>query len=139
MRGLMMDRPLLISSLIRYAARYRGSAEIVSRSPEDGLHFYTYRDLETRSKQLGKALQQLGVRIGDRIATLAWNGYRHLELYYGVSGIGAVCHTVNPRLFHDQLRYIVNHAEDQLLFLDLTFVPLVEKLAAAFKPVRHYV
>src|SRR5260370_18763579 len=117
MGGLMMGRPLLISSLIRYAARYRGSAEIVSRSTEDGLHRYTYRDLETRSKQLGKALQQLGVRIGDRIATLAWNGYRHLELYYGVSGIGAVCHTVNPRLFQEGIRHIVNHAPHPGLFL----------------------
>ncbi len=139
MRGLMMDRPLLISSLIRYAAQYRGSAEIVSRSPEDGLHRYTYRDLETRSKRLGKALERLGVRIGDRIATLAWNGYRHVELYYGVSGIGAVCHTINPRLFQDQIRYIVNHAADRVLFLDPGFVPLAEELAPHFPKVEHYV
>ncbi len=139
MRGLMMDRPLLISSLIRYAAEYRGAAEIVSRSPEDGLHRYTYRDLETRSKRLGKALERLGVRIGDRIATLAWNGYRHLELYYGVSGIGAVCHTINPRLFQDQIRYIVNHAADRVLFLDPGFVPLAEELAPHFPKVEHYV
>src|SRR2546425_5481285 len=103
MRGLMMDRPLLISSLIRYAAEYRGSAEIVSRSPEDGLHRYTYRDLETRSKRLGKALERLGVRIGDRIPTLAWKGYRHVEPYYGGSGIRAVYPTINPRPFPDPI------------------------------------
>src|SRR6266487_3230005 len=139
MRGLMMDRPLLISSLIRYAAQYHAAAEIVSRSPEDGLHRYTYRDLEARSKRLGKALERLGVRIGDRIATLAWNGFRHLELYYGVSGIGAVCHTVNPRLFQDQIRYIVNHAADRVLFLDPGFVPLAEELAPHCPEVEHYV
>src|SRR5260370_29103217 len=98
MRGLMMDRPLLISSLIRYAAQYRGSAEIVSRSPEDGLHRYTYRDLETRSKRLGKALERLGVRIGGRLATLAWNGYPHLQLYFGVSRIRPVCPHLHPPL-----------------------------------------
>src|SRR4051794_27697991 len=110
MRGLMMDRPLLISSLLRYAAQYHAGAEIVSRSPEDGLHRYTYRDVEVRAQRLCKAFERLGARIGDRIATLSWNGFRHLELYYGVSGIGAVCHTINPRLFEDQIRYIVNHA-----------------------------
>jgi acyl-CoA synthetase (AMP-forming)/AMP-acid ligase II len=139
MRGMMMDRPLLISQLVAYSARFHRHAEIVSRTIEGGIHRYRYPDLESRAKRLAKALQRHGVSLGDRVATLAWNGYRHLELYFGVSGMGAVCHTINPRLFHDQLRYIVNHAEDQLVFLDLTFVPLVEKLAAEFKPVRHYV
>src|ERR1700674_5963199 len=139
MRGLMMDRPLLISSLIRYAAQYHGAAEIVSRSHEDGLHRYTYRDLEARAKGLGKVLERLGVRIGDRIATLAWNGFRPLELYYGVSGIGAVCHTVNPRLFQDQIRYILNHAADRVLFLDPGFLPLAEELAPHLSKVEHYV
>ncbi len=139
MRGMMMDRPLLISQLVAYAARYHGDAEIVSRTLEGGIHRYRYPDLEAQAKRLAKAMQRLGVGPGDRVATLAWNTYRHLELYFGVSGMGAVCHTINPRLFHDQLRYIVNHAEDKLLFLDLTFVPLVEKLAADWKPVRHYV
>ncbi len=139
MRGMMMDRPLLISQLVAYAARYHGDAEIVSRALEGGIHRYRYPDLEAQAKRLAKAMQRLGVGPGDRVATLAWNTYRHLELYFGVSGMGAVCHTINPRLFHDQLRYIVNHAEDTLLFLDLTFVPLMEKLAADWKPVRHYV
>src|SRR5215471_3654028 len=139
MRGLMMDRPLLVSGLIRYAARYHGKTEIVSRTVEGGMHRYGYAELELRSKRLAKALQRLGIGVGDRVATLAWNTYRHMELYFGVSGMGAVCHTINPRLFHDQLRYIVNHAEDGVFFLDLTFLKLVEELAPAFKPVRHYV
>jgi len=139
MRGMMMDRPLLISQLVAYAARYHRDAEIVSRAIEGGIHRYRYPDLEARAKRLAKAMLRRGVGPGDRVATLAWNTYRHLELYFGVSGMGAVCHTINPRLFHDQLRYIVNHAEDKLLFLDLTFVPLMEKLAAEWKPVRHYV
>ncbi len=139
MRGMMMDRPLLISQLVAYSAAYHRDAEIVSRAVEGGIHRYRYPDLEARAKCLAKALQRHGVRLGDRVATLAWNSYRHLELYFGISGMGAICHTINPRLFHDQLRYIVNHAEDKLVFLDLTFVPLVEKLAAEFKPVRHYV
>jgi acyl-CoA synthetase (AMP-forming)/AMP-acid ligase II len=139
MRGMMMDRPLLISQLVAYAARYHRDAEIVSRAIEGGIHRYRYGDLEARAKRLAKALQRLDVGRGDRVATLACNSYRHLELYFAISGMGAVCHTINPRLFPDQLRYIVNHAEDRLLFVDLTFVPLVEKLAAEFKPVRHYV
>jgi acyl-CoA synthetase (AMP-forming)/AMP-acid ligase II len=139
MRGMMMDRPLLISQLVAYSARFHRHAEIVSRTIEGGIHRYRYPDLESRAKRLAKALQRHGIGLGDRVATLAWNSYRHLELYFGVSGMGAVCHTINPRLFHDQLRYIVNHAEDQLVFLDLTFVKLVETLAADFKPVRHYV
>jgi acyl-CoA synthetase (AMP-forming)/AMP-acid ligase II len=139
MRGMMMDRPLLISQLVAYAARYHGEAEIVSRAIEGGIHRYCYPDLEARAKRLAKAMQRLDVGLGDRVATLAWNSFRHLELYFAVSGMGAVCHTVNPRLFHDQLRYIVNHAADKLLFVDLTFVKLVEQLAAEFKPVRHYV
>jgi fatty-acyl-CoA synthase len=139
MRGLMMDRPLLVSGLIRYAARYHGKTEIVSRTVEGGMHRYGYAELEARSKRLAKALQRLGVGVGDRVATLAWNTYRHMELYFGVSGMGAVCHTINPRLFHDQLRYIVNHAEDGVFFLDLTFLKLVEELAPDFKRVRHYV
>jgi acyl-CoA synthetase (AMP-forming)/AMP-acid ligase II len=139
MRGMMMDRPLLISGMIAYGARYHGDVEIVSRAIEGGIHRYRYRDLEARAKRLAKALQRLGIGSGDRVATLAWNTYRHVELYFGVSGMGAVCHTINPRLFPDQLRYIVNHAEDRLVFLDLTFVPLVEKLAADWQPVRHFV
>ncbi len=139
MRGLMQERPLLISSLIDYAATYHGAAEIVSRSIEGPIHRYTYADAQARSKQLTRALDKLGVGMGDRVATLAWNGYRHFELYYGVSGSGAVLHTINPRLFAEQIAYIANHAEDKLVFTDLTFVPLLEGLAAELPTVEAYV
>jgi len=139
MRGLMMDRPLLIQSLIRYAARYHAETELVSRTTEGPLHRYTYADAEPRAKQLAKALMRLGVGFGDRVATIAWNNHRHFEAYYAISGMGAVCHTINPRLFADQLAYIVNHGEDKVLLLDLTFVPLAEKMTASWPAVRHYV
>jgi acyl-CoA synthetase (AMP-forming)/AMP-acid ligase II len=139
MRGLMMDRPLLIGALIQYAAEYHGDAEIVTRTTEGPIHRYSYAEAERRAKQLAKALKRLGVVVGDRVATIAWNNHRHFELYFAISGIGAVCHTINPRLFGDQLRYIVNHAEDKLLFVDLTFVPIAEKMAAEWPRVRHYV
>jgi acyl-CoA synthetase (AMP-forming)/AMP-acid ligase II len=139
MRGLMMDRPLLIQSLIQYAARYHAETEIVSRTTEGPLHRYTYADAEPRAKQLAKALMRLGVGFGDRVATIAWNNHRHFEAYYAISGIGAVCHTINPRLFADQLAYIVNHAGDKVLLVDLTFVPLAEKMAGSWPAVRHYV
>ena len=130
MLGLMSERPLLISSILRHAATYHGDVEIVSRSIEGPIHRYTYRDAERRSKQLAAALLRLGIGPGDRVATLAWNTFRHFELYYAISGIGAVCHTINPRLFDDQLFYIVNHAGDRLVFVDTTFLPLVERLAS---------
>ncbi|MCP4327823.1 MAG: long-chain-fatty-acid--CoA ligase [Alphaproteobacteria bacterium] len=139
MRGQMMDRPLLISSLIKYAADYQGDVEVVSRTVEGPIHRYTYSDCHRRACRVAGALRRLGVEPGDRIATLAWNGYRHLELYFGVSGMGAVLHTVNPRLFADQIEYIVNHAEDKYVFLDVTFVPLLEPFAEMFTSVRGYV
>jgi fatty-acyl-CoA synthase len=139
MQGLMMDIPLLISSLIQHADRFHGDTEIVSRSVEGPLHRYTYRDLHRRARRLANALQTLGVKGGDRVATLAWNGYRHLEAFYGISGAGAVMHTVNPRLFPEQIAYIANHAEDTYLFFDLTFMPLIEKLAPAMKTMKGYV
>ncbi len=139
LRGLMMDTPLLVSSLIAHADRFHGDTEIVSRTVEGPIHRYTYSDAHRRSKKLAQALARLGVKPGDRIGTLAWNGYRHFELYYGVSGSGAVVHTVNPRLFAEQLVYIVNHAEDAYVFFDLTFAPLVEKLAPQCKGVRGWV
>jgi fatty-acyl-CoA synthase len=139
LRGLMMDMPLLISSLIVHAERCHGDTEIVSRTVEGPVHRYTYADAHRRARQLAQALARLGVREGDRVGTLAWNGYRHLELYYGVSGMGAVIHTVNPRLFPEQLTYIVNHAEDAYVFFDLTFAPLVEKLAPHCKGVKGWV
>jgi fatty-acyl-CoA synthase len=135
----MMDRPLMIGSLIQYAAEYHGDTEIVSRTVEGPIHRYTYVEAEQRAKRLANALKRLGVGFGDRVATIAWNGFRHFELYFAISGIGAVCHTINPRLFPDQLGYIVNHAEDKVLFVDLTFVPLAEKLVAHWPNVKHYV
>jgi acyl-CoA synthetase (AMP-forming)/AMP-acid ligase II len=118
--GQMMDQPLLISSIIEFAARHYGNNEIVSRRVEGDMHRYTYRECEQRARRMAHVLQGLGVQMGDRVATLAWNGYRHMELYYAVSGSGAVLHTVNPRLHPEQIAYIVNHAEDQYLFFDLT-------------------
>ncbi|HEY8555008.1 MAG TPA: 3-(methylthio)propionyl-CoA ligase [Burkholderiales bacterium] len=139
MQGLMMQMPLMISSLIQHADRYHGDTEIVSRLTEGGIHRYTYTDAHRRARQLANALTALGVKHGDRVGTLAWNTYRHFEIYFAVSGIGAICHTINPRLFIDQIVYIVNHAEDAYVFLDLTFVPLVEKLAAQCKAVKGWV
>jgi fatty-acyl-CoA synthase len=139
MQGLMMDVPLLISSLIKHADRYHGDTEIVSRLVEGGIHRYTYRDVNRRARQLARALTELGVKMGDRVGTVAWNGYRHLEAFYGISGMGAVMHTINPRLFPEQIAYIANHAEDSYVLFDLTFVPLIEKLAPACKSVRGWV
>jgi acyl-CoA synthetase (AMP-forming)/AMP-acid ligase II len=139
MHGLMMNMPLQISSLIRHADRYHGDTEIVSRTIEGGIHRYTYRDAHRRSRQLANALAALGVRPADRVGTLAWNGFRHFEIYYATSGSGAVCHTINPRLFPEQIVYIVNHAEDQYVFFDLTFLKLVEGIAAHCKGVRGWV
>ena len=126
MLGLMQDRPLLISQMIEHAALNHGDTEIVSRSVEGPIHRYTYKDCASRCRKLANALTKLGTQQGDVIGTLAWNGYRHLELYFGVSSMGAVCHTVNPRLFPEQIIYIINHAEDKFFFTDLTFVPLLE-------------
>jgi 3-(methylthio)propionyl---CoA ligase len=139
MLGLMQDRPLLISQLIEFAAENHGDTEIVSRRVEGDIHRYTYRDARHRAKQMAEALVALGIKAGDRVGTLAWNGYRHFELYYAISGIGAVCHTINPRLFPEQIVYIVNHAEDQVLFVDANLLPLIEKLAPQFKGVNHIV
>jgi 3-(methylthio)propionyl---CoA ligase len=132
MQGLMSERPLLVSAIIKHAAIYHRDTEIVSRTVEGPIHRYTYGEAERRSKQLAQALLRLGVRAGDRVGTLAWNTHRHFELYYGISGLGAVCHTINPRLFDDQIVYIVNHAADQLLFADTSFIPLIERVAQQF-------
>ena len=139
MLGQMMDIPLLISSLIMHADRHHGDTEIVTRTVEGPIHRYTYRDAHLRSRQLAGALEKLGVKQGDRIGTLAWNTHRHFEIYYAVSGMGAVCHTINPRLFPEQITYIANHAEDTYLFIDLTFVPLVEKLRPSLKGIKGFV
>ena len=139
MNGLMMDMPLLISDLIRHADRHHGDTEIVSKRVEGDFHRYTYRDAHARSRRLAKALARLGVKMNDRVATLAWNGYRHFEIYYAVAGSGGIIHTINPRLFPEQVIYIANHAEDKVLFVDLTFVPLLEKVAASLTSVKHIV
>ena len=139
MNGQMMQLPLLISSLIVHAERHHPEQLVVSRRVEGDIHRTTYREVASRSRQVAKALGALGVQMGDRVATLAWNGYRHMELYFGVSGSGAVLHTVNPRLHPDQIVYIADHAEDQVLFFDLTFLPLIQAVAGRTKTVKHWV
>jgi acyl-CoA synthetase (AMP-forming)/AMP-acid ligase II len=139
LRGLMMDVPLLVSSLIVHADKFHGDTELVSRTVEGPIHRYTYRDAHKRSRQLAQALGRLGVKQGDRVGTLAWNGFRHFELYFGVSGMGAVIHTVNPRLFPEQIAYIIGHAEDQYVFFDLTFAPALEKYAPQCRTVKGWV
>ena len=139
MLGNMMQQPLLISSIIAQAAQLSPRAQIVSRRVEGDIHRYAYADCYRRTCRLAHALAELGAKPGDRIATLAWNGYRHLELYYAVSGIGAIVHTVNPRLFPAQVDYIINHAEDSLLFADLTFVPLLNTLRSRLPSVTRIV
>jgi len=136
--GEMMGRPLLVSHIIDYAADVHATTDIVSVTTEGGIHRYGYAEARRRIVRLANALRDMGIKPGDRVATLAWNGYRHFELYYAVSGIGAVCHTINPRLFADQISYIVNHAQDTILFFDLTFTPLVEKLRPALPPALRY-
>jgi 3-(methylthio)propionyl---CoA ligase len=139
LRGLIMDMPLLISTLIEHAANYHGDTEIVSRMTEGGLHRTNYRDVHRRMKKLANALTRLGVKQGDRVATLAWNNFRHLETYYAVPCMGAVCHTLNPRLFPEQIGYIVNHAEDSFVFFDITFLKIVEALAPKCPTVKGWV
>ncbi|MEO7008966.1 MAG: 3-(methylthio)propionyl-CoA ligase [Caldimonas sp.] len=139
MNGLMMQQPLLISSLLIHAEHHHGDQEVVSRRVEGDIHRTTFRELAVRSRRMANALAGLGITNGQRVATLGWNGYRHMELYYAVSGSGAVLHTLNPRLHPDQVVYIADHAEDQVLFFDLTFLPLVEAIAGRVKTIRHYV
>src|SRR3954453_430997 len=139
MLGLMMDMPLLVSQLIRHADRHHGATEIVSKTVEGTIPRYTYSGAHKRARQLANALTHLGVGPQDRVATLAWNGHRHFEIYYAVAGSGAVIHTINPRLFPDQITYIANHAEDKVVFYDTTFAPLIEKLKPQLKTVQHWI
>ncbi len=139
MLGLMQSQPLLISGLIEFAERHNGDAEIVSRRVEGDVHRYTYRDAAKRSRQVANALDGLKLAFSDRVATLAWNGYRHFEIYYGVSGSGRVLHTINPRLHPDQIAWIANHAEDQVLCFDLSFLPLVQAVHARCPTIKHYI
>ena len=139
MFGQMMQLPLLISSLITHAERHHPEQEVVSRRVEGDIHRCTYTEIAARSRRVANALAALGVQSGDRVASLAWNGYRHMELYYGVSGSGAVLHTLNPRLHPDQIVYIADHAEDQVLFFDMSFLPLIQAVAGRTKTVKHWV
>jgi fatty-acyl-CoA synthase len=137
--GLMMQMPLLLSSILEHAERHHGDQELVSRRTEGDLHRYTYRDLGQRTRKLGNALLAAGVQQGENVGTLAWNGYRHVEIYYGVSGIGAVTHTLNPRYSPQQLIYIINHAKDTTIFFDVTFAPLVKAIAPHCPTVKRWV
>lgn len=139
MQGLMMQMPLLISSVLEHAERHHPHVEIVSRRTEGDIHRTTYGQVAKRARQLANCLGKMGAKQGDNIATLAWNGYRHVEIYYAVSGMGAVIHTLNPRLFPEQLVYIINHAKDTMVFFDSTFAPLVKAIAPACPTVKHWV
>jgi 3-(methylthio)propionyl---CoA ligase len=139
MFGLMQQQPLLISSLLVHAERHHGEQQVVTRRVEGDIHRLSYRELAERARRVANALAGLGVKPGSRVATLAWNTHRHVELYYGVSGSGAVLHTLNPRLHPDQVVYIADHAEDEVLLFDLSFLPLIEAVASRVKTVRHWV
>ena len=139
MLGLMQNQPLLISSLIEFADRHHGDGEVVSRRVEGDIHRYNWAGVAKRSRQVANALDALHLEFGDRVATLAWNGYRHLELYFGVSGSGRVLHTINPRLHPDQIAWIANHAEDEVLCFDMTFLPIIQAVHSKCSTVKHWV
>jgi len=139
MQGLMQNWPLRVTSIIDHAARFHGDREIVTRTVEGPIARTTYRQVHLRARKVAQALTRLGIKEGDIVATMAWNTARHLEAWYGIMGMGAVCHTLNPRLFAEQLVYIVNHAEDKVIFLDLTFVPILEGIADKLPNVKAYV
>src|SRR5271169_5087191 len=138
MLGLMQDWPLLCHRIIDHAALYHGDRPVISRSVEGPMHTTNYTAIRARALKVAQRLERDGIRQGDRVATLAWNSWRHLEVWYGIMGTGAVYHTVNPRLFPEQISWIVNHAEDRVMIVDLTFLPIVEKLAAQLKPIERY-
>ncbi|MDX3809379.1 long-chain-fatty-acid--CoA ligase [Bosea thiooxidans] len=140
MLGLMQNWPLLLHRIIDHAAIQHGTREVVTRAVEDGtLRRRSYQEIRSRALRVAKRLEREGIRLGDRVATLAWNSDRHLELWYGISGIGAITHTVNPRLFPEQIAWIANHAEDRLMFLDLTFVPMIEAIRDKLPSIERYV
>jgi acyl-CoA synthetase (AMP-forming)/AMP-acid ligase II len=139
LQGLQMDVPLMIASLIEHAAKFHADTAIVARNIEGDVHRYTYAQAGERTKRLADALIRHGIKPGDRVASLAWNTHRHFEMFYGVSGMGGVLHTVNPRLFVDQLVYLINHAEDRMLFLDAATLPIVEQMAPRLTTVTDYV
>ena len=139
MLGLMQNQPLLISGLIDFADKHHGDAEVVSRRVEGDIHRYSWSDVAKRSRQVANALDSMNLAFSDRVATLAWNGYRHLELYFGVSGSGRVLHTINPRLHPDQIAWIANHAEDQVLCFDMTFLPIIQAMHSKCSTIKHWV
>jgi fatty-acyl-CoA synthase len=139
MLGLMQDWPLLCHRVIDHAATYHAERQIITRSVEGPIHTTNYANLRKRALRVAQRLDKTGIKVGDRVATLAWNTWRHLEAWYGIMGIGGIYHTVNPRLFPDQIAWIVNHAEDRLMLVDLTFLPILEKLADRLKPIEQYV
>lgn len=139
MLGLMQDWPLTCNRILDHAATFHAKREIVSRSIEGPIHRINYADMRQRTLKVAQRLDREGIKLGDRCATLAWNTWRHMEVWYGLTGIGAVYHTVNPRLFPDQIAWIINHAEDRLLFVDLTFVPIVEKIWGDLKTIEQVI
>ena len=139
MRGLMQDWPLLCHRIIDHAAACHAERQVVSRSVEGPMHITTYAALRARALKVAQRLDRDGVQLGDRVATLAWNTWRHLEAWYGILGIGAIYHTINPRLFPEQIAWIINHAEDRLVMTDLTFMPLLEKMADKLTTVERYI
>jgi fatty-acyl-CoA synthase len=139
MLGLMQDWPLLLHRIIDHAATYHGGRRVISRAIEGPIHTTTYAEIRARARKVAQRLARDGIKRGDRVATLAWNTWRHLESWYGIVGIGAVYHTVNPRLFPDQIAWIINHAEDRVMMTDVTFVPLLEKLSDKLPSIERYV
>ncbi len=129
MLGLMQDWPLLCHRIIEHAAQIHGTQEVVTRSVEGPIHRTNYAEIHKRALKVSQRLDRDGIKLGDRVATIAWNTWRHLEAWYGIMGIGAICHTVNPRLFPDQIAWIINHAQDRVVMTDITFVPILEKIA----------
>lgn len=138
-QGLMMQMPLLVSTILEHAERHHGDSEVVSRRTEGDIHRMTFRDVGKRARRLASALSKMGVQEGENVATMAWNNHRHLEIYYGVSGMGAVTHTLNPRYSPQQLIYILNHAKNKTVFFDATFAPLVKGIAAHCPTVERWV
>ena len=139
MLGKMMNMPLLISSILQHVARHHGQVEVVSRRVEGDIHRYTWADCAIRTRQLASALEGIGIRQGDRVGTLAWNGYRHLETYYAVCGMGAITHTINPRLHPDQIVWMIGHAENVAIAFDMTFLPIIQTIWARCPTVKTWV
>ena len=139
MQGLMMDYPLTMDSILQHARRVYGGRQIHTKLPDGSIHSYTYADMYARVKKLSSALSKRGVQMGDRIGTFGWNNFQHMELYYAIPGCGAICHTLNIRLFAEQVAYIVEHAEDRIVFIDATLVKLFEPIAAQVNCVEQYV